>query len=825
MKRDLKFHRNRAEEFVKKLSLKEKLDIIYGSQEDKDRLGVPLIDYSAEAAHGVQARHDQTFDLGEPIATTVFPNPIGMAASFDKELMHRIGEVVGTESRCLANEGVHNGLCPFAPTVDMERDPRWGRNEEAYGEDPHLTSRMAGEYIKGMAGDDECFVRCGATLKHFYANNVEHNRFISDSRMPEDLREDYYLRVFKEIIDYAQPLSVMTSYNLINGEAATFNPEVKTVLKAAGVPLVVSDAFTLRLAVSDQHTAEDGCDAMKKAVRAGVDIFLEGGDYGRPMMEECLLKGFINEEDVSEIVINKIAVYSALGLMPEDLGSDGISKIFPKEKYNNSGVNTTANRRVAREVAARSIVLLKNDGLLPLMQETDEDGSDGAKNHATILAGEENPAGGSTDTDTTKTSGSGRCFAVGPFADFNPLDWYSGITDHNVTVAEGMSIPVEDLLPVVKIRLGIETENDYKYAGIMSGKIVPVDADKAELFRLMLWDDSRITIRSLSTGKLLTTISPDKKFKNVEEISKDFVLYPNSDEAFSWFANEAFQLIDEEGEVIYFTPDDAYSFWEDRRIRGMKNPDGRTALSFETVTSVDTALKCFVEENGIKDGDNIIACFGLHPIVNCKEERDRESIELPAFQRAVIRKLRESFKNIILLLVGNAPIAVKEEDEAPEIRSILWTSSGCEEFGNGVADVISGKLGPAGGVSQTWYEGDHQLADIEEYDIRKSRMTYLFMTDKPLYRFGYGLKYSTFECRLADNKVTIRNTGKYTSDCTVQLYEASDGKLFLYDGSDRYGLDVYGQQIPVGSRLVAFERVHDVKPGDELILFLDELLR
>ncbi|MBQ6230898.1 MAG: glycoside hydrolase family 3 C-terminal domain-containing protein [Eubacterium sp.] len=819
LKRDLSFHRNRAVEFVKELSLKDKLDILYGTLEKKAKLGVPYIDYAAEAAHGVQARHDQSFDLGEPAYTTVFPNPIGMAATFDKELMHRIGEVAGTEARGLANERVHNGLCPFAPTVDMERDPRWGRNEEAYGEDPRLASRLAGEYIKGMAGDDEKYVRCGATLKHFYGNNVENKRFISDSRMPEDLKQDYYLRVFREVIDYAQPLSVMTSYNLINGVAATFNPEVKEVLKGGGVPLVVSDAYTLTLAVNEQHSAEDGCDAMKKAVDAGVDIFLEGGEYGRPMMEKAIERGLLTEKDIEEIIISKMTVYSALGLMREDLDSDGCSKYFPKDKYSASSVNTAENRSVARESAARSVVLLKNDGVLPV-SGVDATGSDDS---------------GSADAAGDGAVKGGRCFAVGPFADFCPIDWYSGITDHNVSVAEGMNIPAEALMPVVKIRLGrnvdanesvpengaadvdeIASEKDY--AGIENGRIVPVDKDKAELFRIMLWDDSRITIRALSTGKLLTTISPEKKIKNVEVISDEFVLYPNSDEAFSWFANEAFQLIDEKDEVIRFIPDDALSFWEDSRIRGIKNPDGKTALSFETVMDVETSLKNFTEKNGITADDNMIACFGLHPIVNCKEERDRESIELPAFQRAVVRRLRETYKNIILMLIGNGPIAVKEEDEAPEIRAILWSATGCEELGNGIADVIYGKLGPAGGVSQTWYVGDHQLADIEEYDIGKSGMTYLFMKDKPLYRFGYGLKFSNFECELKDSKVRIKNTGKYTSDCTVQLYEAPDGKLFLYDGSDRYGLDVNGQQIPVGSKLAAFDRVHDVKPGDELII-------
>ena len=192
MKRDIRFHRERAEKYVAGLSFQDKMKILYGTFDDMRELGLFFIFFTGEAAHGVQARHDQSFDLGEPVCTTVFSNPIGMAASFDKELMHSIGNVVGTEMRSLVNEFRHNGLLSFAPTVDMERDPRWGRNEEAYGEDPHLTSRMAGEYILGMAGDDEKYVRCGATLKHFYGNNVEQDRYSIDSVMPRDLQEDYY---------------------------------------------------------------------------------------------------------------------------------------------------------------------------------------------------------------------------------------------------------------------------------------------------------------------------------------------------------------------------------------------------------------------------------------------------------------------------------------------------------------------------------------------------------------------------------------------------------------------------------------------------------
>ena len=163
MKRDISFHRDRAEKFVAGLSFQDKMKILYGTFEDMVELGLFFIYFTGEAAHGVQARHDQSFDLGEPVCTTVFSNPIGMAASFDKELMHSVGNVVGTEMRSLANEFRHNGLLSFAPTVDMERDPRWGRNEEAYGEkekerdeNTEPVTEASDEDGEGIPGIEEC---------------------------------------------------------------------------------------------------------------------------------------------------------------------------------------------------------------------------------------------------------------------------------------------------------------------------------------------------------------------------------------------------------------------------------------------------------------------------------------------------------------------------------------------------------------------------------------------------------------------------------------------------------------------------------------------
>ncbi|SNU06978.1 beta-glucosidase [Lachnospiraceae bacterium] len=810
MIRDISYHKKIAEEFVAHLSFEEKMIARYGSFEDKMKLGLPYIDFSGEAAHGVQARHDQDFDKGAPVYTTIFPNPIGMAATFDKKLMHDIGEVVGTESRSLVNEFLHNGICALAPTVDMERDPRWGRNEEAYGEDPHLTSRLAGEYILGMAGDDEKYVRCGATLKHFYANNAENNRYTSDSRMSEELKQDYYLRVFKEIIEYAQPMSVMTSYNRINGVTATFNPEVKELLREWGVPFIVSDAFTLLRAVDLQHKAEDGVDAIRKAFDADVDFFMEDWSFEIPAMKEAVEKGVVTEADIDRALINKLTALSMLGVMPDCLNADGSSKAFPKSEYNMSRVDTEESRTLSRESASESVVLLKNDGMLPI-----------------------------SDSENT--------FLFGPMIDRWPLDWYSGVTSHKVTLKEGMNRTGDELMPYVRIRLSGDSKSsenaDYagldenaKYAGLDDKKLVPVKKEDAELFRIMLWDDSRITIKAVSTGKLLTTIKPEAGIVNFVNESGDYELFANADDAFSWFANEAFQLIDEAGEALHFTEENAICFWEDNRIKGIRNNDGSMKMVFETVENVPDMIDKTVREFSIGEDASIVACFGLHPIVNCKEERDRDSIELPPFQRAVLKELRKRFSSISLLLLANAPVGILEESEADEIRSILWSAFGSEELGNGLADVVYGRKSPAGRLPQTWYKGDYQLADIEDYDIKKNGMTYLYMTEEPLYRFGFGLTYSEFEVEflkadapadvnddqvmnkdVKSYRIRIKNIGNCTSDYVVQIYQSPDGETYLY-GEDRTGRDVQGRKIPVGSRLVAFERVKDAEPGAEIII-------
>ena len=191
----------RIDWLLKEMTVEEKLGYLASSSPDLPRLGIPGVSVGGEAAHGVEGRNDQN-GLGKPDVTTSFPQPIGMSASWDPELIRQAGEITGTEARVVWHRHEGHGLSRWAPTVDLERDPRWGRNEEGYGEDPVLTGKMAGAYIRGMQGDDPKYLRCAATLKHFYGNNTEVGRGWKNSSIDPRNKYELYLEPFARTFYY-----------------------------------------------------------------------------------------------------------------------------------------------------------------------------------------------------------------------------------------------------------------------------------------------------------------------------------------------------------------------------------------------------------------------------------------------------------------------------------------------------------------------------------------------------------------------------------------------------------------------------------------------
>ena len=212
----------RIDWLLSELTMSEKLAMISSGSADAPRLGFRRMAAGGEAAHGVEARNDQN-DLGQAEPTTSFPQPIGMSASWDPEMLRKAGEVTGTEARVLYHRHPDRGLLRWAPTVDMCRDPRWGRNEEGYGEDPVLTGKMASAYIRGMQGEHPRYLRCAATLKHFYANNVEEGRGWKNSTVDPRNRYEYYFEPFRRCIQDGHAEGIMTAYNRINGRVGVLN--------------------------------------------------------------------------------------------------------------------------------------------------------------------------------------------------------------------------------------------------------------------------------------------------------------------------------------------------------------------------------------------------------------------------------------------------------------------------------------------------------------------------------------------------------------------------------------------------------------------------
>ncbi|MCR5202519.1 MAG: glycoside hydrolase family 3 C-terminal domain-containing protein, partial [Lachnospiraceae bacterium] len=388
-----------------------------------------------------------------------------------------------------------------------------------------------------------------------------------------------------------------------------------------------------------------------------------------------------------------------------------------------------------------------------------------------------------------------------------------------------------------------------KYLGISEDGItvILVEEDKADSFKITLWDDSRMVFRSMTTNKLLTLNPPENKKLN-DLTAEPKILYSAADEAFGWFVREEFYFADKDGNVISFNNDNALSFWKDESIANIlawnktKLEIGDVVIDgIEIETVKDPVWEEIIkgevlgEDNGIPKDTEVVAVFGAHPLVNCKEEIDRKTIELSPYFKCVIRKLSDYFEGINLVILSNYPMGLKEEQENKKIKSILWSATGSEEIGSGISDILFGDATPAGRVNMTWYKDDADLTDIRDYRINENKKTYFYFDKEVLYEFGYGLSYTKFEysgvsievkektenSKCAWNSVgtlgnskdqgvisvnlDIVNVGDYTSDEVIQVYVAEANRE---EGS------------PIKS-LKGFKRVKDIKPQEKRNVQID----
>lgn len=792
----------RLDFLISELTLEEKITCLTTGCPEIERLGIKASYMGGEAAHGIEARHDQIFNAGEPEPTTSFTQPIGMSGSFDRELIKECGRAVGEEARALFSRNGGGGLCRWAPTIDMERDPRWGRTEEAYGEDPYLTGEMASAYIRGMRGNHPFYLQCGATLKHFYANNVEEDRIKISSSLDMRNKYEYYLEPFRKAITEGGAEAVMTSYNEINGVPAIVNTEVQKLLKDTyGLPgHVVCDGGDFQQTVNDHKYFETHAETIAYGLKAGVDCFTDDSMVVYGAAREALFRGLITEEDINRSVRNSFRTRIRLGFF------DGEGDC-PYTEMGEEYINNEEHRKLSLQIAQESVVLLKNENrLLPIKPEQ------------------------------TKSLA-----VIGPLADVWYKDWYCGIPPYTVTVLEGIKKNYGETEILYKSGLSdiYLTCND-KYVGLdKEGRLHLTDKEHGEIFSFTDWGCGSTTLRAVSNGRFVTLeegsylIKADKKeafswfireswnFKNIRTNSEDIDLKEKESKYFlnSWNGREV--TVDENGYLaVIKTEIPAKGEGDDAKLNRKCHAvfGGKPAVfSVEIVTDgMAEAVKA------AENAEKAILVIGSNPVINSKEEIDRKTLALPPFQQKLTDSVLAVNPNTAVVIVSNYPYSCcKLQKEAP---GILFAPSGSQELGTGIADVVSGKVSPAARLSMTWYRSDEDLPDINDYDIIQGKRTYQYFEKEVLYPFGHGLSYTNFsygpllvekEGNNIKAALSITNMGKIVGDEVVQLYVRKENSRVNQPICQLKGFERVKNLVPGETREVSFTvKTEDLKYYD-----------
>jgi beta-glucosidase len=735
-------------ELLARLSTAEKIAFLHQHQPAVERLGLAAFHTGCEALHGVAW-------IGR---ATVFPQAVGLGATWDRDLVRRVGEAVSTEVRAfrqdpaaVQNSGVFEkhtmvSLNVWAPVVNLLRDPRWGRNEEGYSEDPYATAELATAYCRGLRGDHPAIWRTAPVLKHFLAYNVETERDVMNVDVPPRVLHEYELPAFRGPIEAGVAAGVMPGYNLTNGIPNHVHPLINEALRAWNPELVVcSDAQAPSNLVDTEKYFPNHVESHAAALKAGVDSYTDNNADSQPTIERftaALAQDLITEADIDAAVGRVLALRARTGEFEPEAD--------PYAGIRGDVVANAEHGALALEAAKSSIVLLKNEREeLPLR----------------VLG-----------------------------------DWYSGTFPYSVTIADGLraklgsaAVTAADGADVVRLRAGEAQFGPFLHNDWGTSVQCPVPVH---------------TFQSVENGKYLSlTGEADQEVEAVAQTPD------------GWFVKELWELHPVEGtehlvmrsnanhSLKYVRVDESGNLLADA-----ESPQDATRFTLELLTSgVHEAVAA------ASAADRAIVVLGNDPHINGRETIDRDGLALPAQQDALLRAVFEANPNTVLIVVSSYPYALGWAAE--QVPAILWTSHGGQELGTAVAEVLTGGHNPAGRLPQTWYATDADLPAPDDYDIIGSQWTYQYSRREHLYPFGHGLSYTTFaysdpvvtvsaqdgpDSFSVTVDVTVTNTGDRAGEEVAQLYShALDASvptpLRRLQGFARFRLE------PGESRSISFE--------------------
>ncbi|MDR2921329.1 MAG: glycoside hydrolase family 3 C-terminal domain-containing protein [Tannerella sp.] len=751
----------RVDDLVNRMTLEEKVSQMMHGAPAIERLGIPAYNWWNECLHGV-ARAG---------SATVFPQAIGMAATFDTDAMYRTAVVISDEARAKYHQAIrdgkheqYHGLTFWTPNINIFRDPRWGRGQETYGEDPYLTGEMGVSFVKGLQGDDPKYLKVVATPKHYAVHSgPEYNRHTYDARPP--LRDvwETYLPAFEKLIKTGDAYSVMCAYNRFEGEPCCGSDELMQEIlrdRWGFKGYVVSDCGAIDNFYRTHKTSPDAAAASADAVIAGTDLEC-GGSY--KALVEAVERGDILEPEIDIAVKRLFTARMKLGMFDPD---DRVS--YSKIPF--STVGSARSREQSLEMARKSIVLLKNEnGTLPLK-----------KNMKTIAV-------------------------VGPNAD-NPtclLANYNGSPAYITTPLEGIRRKAGKNTKVIYHQAVSLTEDSISIP-VDLGNIMKADGKvgfKAEYFDNKMFEGAPMlaqyeknidffgTNQHLTLAKMkpvmvaarwTSTLIPKTDGTIVFEMTSDdsgFRLFVDDQKVMDRFSYQ-------EARVEYFRLD--VKAGQSYRLRfefAQENEGGSVSLA--TVNREKSNTESVVEK--VKNADVIVFVGGISPSLEGEEmpievpgfnKGDRTSIALPAGQTEMLKALHKTGKPIVFVMLTGSALAVEWETE--NLPAILNAWYGGQDAGTALADVLFGDYNPSGRLPVTFYASDKDLPSYEDYSMKER--TYRYFTGKPLFEFGHGLSYTQFEysnleipekINVGDPvrvRVNVTNKGSRNGDEIVQLY-------------------------------------------------------
>ena len=750
----------RADDLLGRLTLEEKAKLMMDTSPAIARLGIPAFQWWNEALHGI----------GRNGFVTVFPITTMMAASWDDALLYQVFTAVSDEARAKNQEAKHSGkvlryqgLSFWTPNINIYRDPRWGRGQETYGEDPYLTERMGLAVVNGLQGQSfdgkpskERYAKLLACAKHFAVHSgPEWNRHTFDiQQLPERDLWETYLPAFKALVQKGKVAEVMCAYQRIDGQPCCGNAryERQILRDEWGFDgLITSDCGAIRDFLPGFHgVSADRPAAVAQAVESGTDLEC-GSEYRN--LPEAVKRGDISEERINTSLRRLLVARFRLG----DFDADSL---VSWTKIPSSVIASKEHKQLALQMAREGTILLKNNGILPLKKEN-------AK----------------------------RIVVMGPNANDSIMMWgnYSGYATKTVTMLQGLRQKLGDVRYV-------------QGCGLTRGEVYESRFDhmKAPLgnrgMQATYWNNTEMEGTPVNTVTITSPINLSNGGNtvfapgvNLEQFSARY------DGQFVADTDETLTLrVGADDKVrVMVNGDTLVNIWKVRQRIQEAAPQlevkaghhyriqidyvqegGMAAMQFDICKKQTPTADEILAQVG--DAETVVFVGGISPRVEGEEMKvsdpgfkggDRTDINLPTVQRQILQLLHKAGKRVVFINCSGGAIALTEE--APLCDAIVQGWYGGERGGEAMAEILMGEVNPSGKLPITFYRSTDDLPDFLDY--RMTGRTYRYFKGEVLYPFGYGLSYTSFEVGKPQYKngvvtVNVKNTGKMDGTEVVQVY-------------------------------------------------------